>query len=203
MEKALSDIQASLRINSRQSLAYAFRGQAYYQLGVLASTSGDTIAAATYYSRAIRECQKALSVKANTPEAYLYMGMTMVQRNKGDDKTAASNAYSKALEINNTYAEAWYYRGVLKPVMPISIDYNIWLVSAIEDLTTAVWYAPGTPMAQRALEKIDTTMPWYLFTNPLSEDYQKYLEEYYDVLQAIAMVAGGTPLGNKAQNLLY
>ena len=104
---ALSDVNKAININSRQALAYTYRGRIYYEIGKDAGEAAATLR----FNRAIAEFRKAISINPGLSRPYLYEGF--VQLELGDTGRAISSA-TQAIDRDPSYVEAYYFRGGIK-----------------------------------------------------------------------------------------
>jgi len=155
LDKALSDANRALNLDSNQAVPYYVRGRVYYEWG---EQTGNR----QYYSRAVAEQKRAIGINFNLAYSHLSLGMAYAALGGKDNYSGAWNEMTTATALNGDYAAAWYELGRFEPRMAEYFPGMDWVESAIERFATVydIGLSPDSEIMQNTLDALDELMDW-------------------------------------------
>ena len=130
-EKALTDFDASIKLNDSHYRSYGWRGIAWYNLN--------------NYINALEDFDAALTLNPNFTSLYQYRGRTRTYL--GDDEGAVYD-WDRVIKNTPNDAEAYYRRGLANAMLGHHYQ-------ALRDLYTAKRY--GNPSSSQLIKQIEFT----------------------------------------------
>ena len=130
-EEAIKVLDKAIELYPNFREAYYNRGFAKAALARVEAVRGDLEAAESHYDRAIADYTRAIDLNADYAEAYYNRGNAnrelsdyeMAQGDEGDLEAAESHYnraiadYTRAIDLNADYAEAYYNRGLVRAAL--------------------------------------------------------------------------------------
>lgn len=108
-EAALTNCEAAIALKDTNPDFFINRGNAYDDLAIIATSTGDNAQATDYHNQAIADYDAAIALKPDHAKAYYNRALA---HNRMGNNAAAIADYNASIEYNPNFAEAYFNRGI-------------------------------------------------------------------------------------------